>query len=432
MKFFADFHLHSRFSRACSKDITIASISDRAKLKGLNLLGTGDFQHPKWIKELKADLAEDGSGILRSKTGTPYILQSEIANFYTQDKKGRRVHNLLFAPDFAAVDQIIDVLGTKGRLDYDGRPIFGMSSIELVEIMKGISADIHIVPAHAWTPWFGVFGSMSGFDSLKEAYGDQRKHIFAIETGLSSNPGMNRRLPELDNVAMLSNSDAHSAWPWRLGREANIFEFEEGKLSYRKIMDAIREQDKKHFIGTIEVDPSYGKYHVNGHRVCGVSLSPEESKKIGNRCPKCGRTLTIGVLHRVGELADRPEGDYPKWALPYHTVIPLSEIIAAAIGTTQPFSKKVWEVYNKLQNMFGSEFTILLETPEEDLRKVVSEDVTELILRNRAGKIDVRPGFDGVYGIPIFDPKNPPAAPEPEKVTRTQPGQKSLLSFSKS
>ncbi|MBU0953670.1 MAG: endonuclease Q family protein [Nanoarchaeota archaeon] len=432
MRIFADLHIHSRYSRACSKDLSVATLSTHAAKKGVSLLGTGDFQHPEWIKELKANLTEDGTGILKSSSGMRFMLSTEIANFFSQGGKGRRVHNVLYAPDFETVDQIIDVLGKKGRLDYDGRPIFGMSCLELVELMRSVSEKITIVPAHAWTPWFGVFGSMSGFDSLQEAFGDQTKHIFAIETGLSSDPQMNRRLSALDNIALISNSDAHSYWPWRLGREANVFEFDEERLTYDRLMEAIRTQNQDHFKATVEVDPSYGKYHVDGHRACGVSYEPAETRKLGKRCPKCGKELTIGVLHRVDELADRPDGPYPKDAIPFHKIIPLSEIITAAIGANQPFSKKVWEIYSKLQNVFGSEFAILLETPREELAKHVDETIADLIIRNRQGNITVRPGFDGVYGVPIFDPSKPPPEPEPDVVTRGPPKkQRSLTEFSK-
>ena len=247
MKLIADLQIHSRFSRATSKSITLPNLEKFARIKGVNLLGTGDFTHPKWLAELKSELKEDGSGILTSKSGFKFTLQGEISLIYTQDGKGRRIHHLLHAKDFETVEQINEALLKKGRLDYDGRPIFGFSSIELVEMMKSVSDDIEIIPAHAWTPWYGIFGSMSGFDSVEECFKDQAKHIHAIETGLSSDPAMNWRISKLDKYTLLSSSDAHSFWPWRLGRECNIFDID---LSYDDLIKAIR--TKRGLTETIE------------------------------------------------------------------------------------------------------------------------------------------------------------------------------------
>ena len=319
MKILADLHIHSKYARATSKDLTIENLEKYARIKGVDLLGTGDFTHPEWIKEIKTKLKEDDTGILRSTNGFPFVLQTEIAVVYSKNGKGRRIHYLILAQSIEVVKQITDFLLTKGRVDYDGRPIFGLNSIELVEKMHEISPEIEVIPAHAWTPWMSIFGSESGFDSLKECFEDKTKYIHAIETGLSSDPPMNWRIPELDNITLTSNSDCHSFWPWRIGREANVLEMKE--LSYKNIIAAIRE--RKGFVETIEVDPGYGKYHFDGHRLCGVVMSPQESARHNNICPKCGKKMTIGVLNRVEQLAaeDRPEGFTRKDVVPFKSLI---------------------------------------------------------------------------------------------------------------
>ncbi|MBI2107811.1 DNA helicase UvrD [Candidatus Woesearchaeota archaeon] len=397
MKLFADLQIHSRFSRATSNALTLPNIEKWARIKGLNLLGTGDFTHPKWLAELKEYLAEDGSGILTSKTGFKFVLQGEISNIYTQDGKGRRIHTLLLAKDFDTVRQINEKLLKKGRLDYDGRPIFGFTCIELVEMMRDISDDIEITPAHCWTPWYGIFGSMSGFDSVEECFKDQAKHIYSIETGLSSDPAMNWRLSKLDRYTLLSSSDAHSFWPWRLGRECNVFDID---LTYDNLIKAIR--TKKGFTETVEVDPNYGKYHYDGHRNCNVSMSPEESKKHNGICPKCRQPMTIGVLNRVEQLADRPEGFVPKDAVPFKSLIPLSELIAALNGNSVSSQKTMKEFYNII-NQFGNEFNILISANESELKKYADEKIADAIMKNREGKIRIIPGYDGVYGVPVID-----------------------------
>src|SRR3989338_3937073 len=267
MKLFADLHLHSRFSRATSKNLTLQNLEKYARIKGINLLGTGDFTHPKWLDELKEHLAEDKTGILKTKTGFPFVLQTEVSNIFSKDNRLRKVHTVILAKNFEVVSQINEKLSKKGNLNADGRPIFGKySCIELVEDMKKIDKDIELILAHAWTPWFSVFGSMSGFDSLQECFREKAKHIHAIETGLSSDPPMNWRISGLDGITLVSNSDSHSYWPWRIGRECNILDID---LTYDSIVSAIR--TKKGFIGTVEVDPNYGKYHFDGHRNCNVS-----------------------------------------------------------------------------------------------------------------------------------------------------------------
>jgi len=399
VKIISDLHIHSRFSRATSKNINIENLEKYAKLKGVNLLGTGDITQPDWLKELKENLTEDGSGVLTSKSGFKFVLQGEISNIYTQDGKGRRIHNVLLARSFEVAEQMQEAFKKKGRIDYDGRPIFGFSCPELVEMMKSIDEKIEIIPAHAWTPWFSLFGSMSGFDSVKDCFKDQTKHIHAIETGLSSDPAMNWRLSQLDDYTLISNSDAHSYWPWRMGREANVFDI---KPTYDDLLGAIRK--RKGFLSTIEVDPGYGKYHVDGHRACGVCMEPTESRKLKKICPKCKKPMTIGVLYRVGELADREEGFKPKNAIPFKSLIPLSEIISFLLGTSVA-TKKVWSEYNNLISNFDSEFSILLDATKENLMKFTDEKIADAIIAVREGKVEVKPGYDGVYGELLFGKK---------------------------
>ncbi|MBW2994396.1 endonuclease Q family protein [Candidatus Woesearchaeota archaeon] len=397
MKIISDLHIHSRYSRACSKQISIANLEKYAKIKGVNMMGTGDFQHPEWQKELKKELSDDGSGIAKTKNGFPFVYSTEVSLIYT-DGRGRRIHLVALAPDMATVEQITDELGKRGRLDYDGRPIFKIPCPEFVEMMRGINKDIEVIPAHVWTPWFGLFGSMSGFDSINEAFKDQAKHIHAIETGLSSDPPMNWRMSQLENRQILSFSDLHSYWPWRIGREATIFDLK--KLTYTDLLKAVR--TGKGVVETLEFFPEEGKYHYDGHRNCNVCISPQEAIKLKNICPVCKKPLTIGVLHRVDELADKPEGHKPKTAKPFRHMIPVSELISAGVGTGVN-TQKVWKVYNDLIAEFGNEMKIALDASEDKLKKIASEKVVDLIMRNRGQKIEFQPGYDGEYGRPIFD-----------------------------
>lgn len=419
MKVISDLHIHSRFSRATSRSLDIPNLEKWARIKGVTLLGTGDFTHPEWIEELKKQLTIDETGILKTKSGFPFVLSTEISLMYSQDNKGRRIHNVVLAPNFEVVQQITDYLKKHGRVDYDGRPIFGIPAPDFTENLMQISKDIEIIPAHIWTPWFGMLGSKSGFNSLEEGFKDQTKNIHAIETGLSSDPAMNWRLSKLDKFQIVSFSDLHSYWPWRLGREATVFDI---KLTYDNIIKALRTGNG--LSGTIEVDPSYGKYHWDGHRQCGVCMEPKESIKLHNICPVCGRTMTIGVAYRVEELADRPEGYTPKDRPGFKTLMPLSELIATTLGTKQLYGKKVFEIYNKLIAAFGSEFAIMLEAPEEKIKQLVSEKLTELIIANRQDKIKVKPGYDGVYGEALVDGEE-----IPKKQYKARVRQKNLLEF---
>jgi uncharacterized protein (TIGR00375 family) len=398
MRFFAELHMHSRFSRACSKDLTIKNLEKWARVKGVNILSSTDFTHPKWIKEIKAELTDDdGDGLYTTKTGFPFVMGTEISLVYTAGGKGRRVHHVVLAPDIGTVDQITEYLKSKGRIDYDGRPIFKITSPEFVEKLKEINRDIEIIPAHIWTPWFGMFGDKSGFDSMKECFEDQANEVHAIETGMSSDPAMNWRIPELDSKAIVSFSDSHSYWPWRIGRESTIFEMK--KPSYKEIIRQIRDLD---YAGTIETSPNYGKYHFTGHRNCNVVMSPEQAKRLNNICPACKNKLTVGVMERVEQLApkDRPEGFRPSHAKPFHTLVPLSELISG-FNRWPVASKKTWEVYNKLQAKFSNEFNILLDVPEKEIAEITSSEFAQIVLKNRSGQIKVLPGFDGVYGVPV-------------------------------
>jgi len=419
MRIFADLHSHGRWARATSRDLSIENLERWARTKGVNLLGSGDFTHPTWLKELKMRLKEthQGAGIFQTASGFHFILQAEVSNIFEHEGRAKKVHNLLFAPSFEVVEQINEALAKKGDLASDGRPVLSdYTCAQLVEDMRKISPKIVVVPAHAWTPWFSVFGSSSGFDSLEECFKEQAKHIFAIETGLSSDPPMNWRLRQLDRIALLSNSDLHSAWPWRLGREANVFELP--KLSYDELFDAIRTKDQKRFLFTIEVDPGYGKYHFDGHRACGLSFEPDKAKEMRNRCPNCGRRLTIGVQHRVDDLADRPAGFVPSDAIPFKSLLPLHELLAKLLNA-EVASQRVWREYNKLIAAFGNEFSVLLESPLEELTKVSGRGIAEIIIRNRLGQIKVKPGYDGVYGEPVFG----------EEEEKTVMAQKSLKQF---
>ena len=321
MRFIADFHIHSKFSRATSRDMEVETLARWARKKGIALLGTGDFTHPTYFAELRSKLEPSGIGLFRLRKGDQgirYILTTEVSNIYTQNEKVRRIHNLIFAPSFEVVEAIRSKLGNLGKLSSDGRPTFSFSAKELAKMILDISPDCLIVPAHAWTPWFSIFGANSGFDSIEECFGEMSPQIRAIETGLSSDPEMNWRLSALDPITLLSNSDAHS--PNRLGREANAFDC---ALDYHEIVGTIRNKDRRKLLFTIEFFPEEGKYHYDGHRQCGVIFSPSQTKANQYLCPKCHKKLTVGVVHRVEELSDRPEGFVPKNAIPSIHLIPL-------------------------------------------------------------------------------------------------------------
>jgi uncharacterized protein (TIGR00375 family) len=392
MHIFADLHIHSRFSRACSNDLNLQNLEKWALLKGLNLLGTGDFTHPVWLNELKQQLQPMEQGIFAFGKMN-FLLTTEVSNVYELDGKIKKVHHVLIAPGFEVAEQINSYLAKFCNLQSDGRPTVQIPCPEFVERIKEISADIEIIPAHAWTPHFALFGSRSGFNSIKECYQDSARHIFAIETGMSSDPAMNWRLSQLDNIQLVSFSDSHSFWPWRIGREATIFDT---NMEYGEIIHAIRTGE--HLAGTVETEPGYGKYHYDGHRNCNVWMEPQQSKKYNDRCPKCGKKLTIGVLNRVEELADRPADYKPKNRPPFYTLLPLAELLAAALGTTNVVAKPVLQSYNEMLEKLGQEYSILLETEKEKLTEAVGDKIAELVIKNREGKLTIQPGYDGVYG----------------------------------
>ncbi len=396
MKTIVDLQIHSRFARATSKYITLENLEKYARIKGLNLIGTGDFQHPIWNKEIKNTLKEDDKGILWSKNKFPFLWQTEVSLMFSQGGKRRAVHLLIFSPNGRIADRIIEYLASKGRLDYDGRPIFGISCRDLVKEVKEIDDRIEIIPAHAFTPWFGLYGSDSGFDSIEECFGELSNKIYAIESGMSADPPMIWRLKEFveGEINIVSFSDAHSMWPWRLGREATIFELNE--LSYENIMKAIR--TGKGLVGTIETPPEYGKYHYDGHRNCNFSCSPVESKKLNGICPICKNKLTIGVENRIDTIAKEKEGHKPENAKPFHRLLPLHELIALCFELKLE-SQKTWQIYNELIEKFDNEFNILLNVSEElMLRQKMDSKLIEIILLNRTGKLRVKAGYDGVYG----------------------------------
>ncbi len=374
----------------------VDNITRWAKLKGIDLVGTGDFTHPTWFEELKRKLKPTPEGLLEYN-GIKFILTAEVSNMYSKGGKGRRIHTLIFAPDFETVEKINKKLANRGNIVSDGRPTFGFDVKDIVKLCLDISPDCFLVCAHVWTPWFSVFGSNSGFDSVEECFEEEAKNIYALETGLSSDPLMNWRLSALDKYTLISNSDAHS--PAKLGREANVFDCE---LSYKAIMDVLKRKDKNKLLYTIEFFPQEGKYHFDGHRACGVRFSPSETRQHKNRCPKCGRSLTVGVMNRVDELADREKGFMPENASPYKSLVPLAEIIAQA-QQKGVNTKAVEDEYKAAVGHFENEFSILLDASEQDLSQRLTENTVRAIMKVRRGDLSIEPGYDGAYGsVKIF------------------------------
>ena len=405
MFYIADLHLHSHYSRATSKELNLESLFQWARIKGIHVVGTGDFTHPLWFKEVKEKLEPDGTGLFRLKNppkkevdgfrcrdiDVRFCLTSEISSIYKRGDKVYKNHNCIYAPDFETVARINARLAQIGNLEADGRPILGLPARNLLEIVLETSEDAHLIPAHIWTPWFSLFGSKSGSDTIEECFGDLSHHIFALETGLSSDPEMNWRLSMLDKYTLVSNSDAHS--PQKLAREANLFDTEQ---SYYGLFDALK--TRKGFLGTYEFFPEEGKYHMDGHRKCNVCFEPEESIRHKNICPKCGRPLTIGVLHRVFELADRRQPQQPEGAPGFHYIIPLPEILAE-IKNASPSGNVVNRFFQQAISSFGNEFTLLTEVPVEDIKKQAGMLLAEAIKRMRAHEVYPQGGYDGEYGI---------------------------------
>lgn len=395
MKIIADLHIHSKYSRATSKDMNIPEIAYWAKLKGISLVGSGDFTHPGWFQELKKYLKQI-SNYTYEYDGIKFILTTEVSNIFYRNGRNYRIHNIVFLPDFPSVEKFNNILQNYGDLVSDGRPIVSMDCVDLVEIVNSITENSLIIPAHAWTPHFSLFGSNSGFDSLQECFKQYTQYIKSIETGLSSDPKMNWRLSELDRITLVSNSDAHS--PQNLGREANVFNIDEKcEDLYTEVLSIIKNKDKNKFLYTIEFYPEEGKYHYDGHRSCSVCWSPKETKKFKYICPVCGKKVTIGVLNRVEQLADREEGFIPENAIPYKNVIPLMEIIADALGTGKGTQKTLNE-YIFITTQIAKEFEVLLDLPYEELKSRINPKIAEGILKVRDQEVDIFPGYDGEYG----------------------------------
>ncbi len=412
MKAIADLHIHSRFSRAVSQQMNIATISQWAKKKGIDVVATGDWTHPLWLRELQAELKEVEEGIYQRRSmgnGPYFLLSTEISSIYSQGGKTRRIHTLIFAPNLETVEKINKELLLRGaNLMSDGRPIIGLSARTLAEIVLNVDKRCLVIPAHIWTPWFSLLGSRSGFDSLEECFADLAPSIYAIETGLSSDPAMNWRIEELANRRIVSFSDAHS--PAKLGREATVFEVP--KINYENIRKAIIAKGQaSRILHTIEFYPEEGKYHYTGHRNCQVIYSPKEMRKKGNICPVCGKPLTIGVMSRVESLAsvdietDSETNNFGvRWVKdkqnrrpPYIMLVPLLEILSEALSLGVS-SQKVSTVYEQLINSLGGEFNVLIRTPEKEIARIVGDRVAEGVIKVRAGDIMIEPGYDGVFG----------------------------------
>lgn len=416
MAFTADLHIHSRYSMAVSKALDILHLSAWAKRKGIQVLGTGDFTHPAWREELRKNLRfDEETGLFRLARSQPrldfperaaeplFCLQTEISCVYKKNGKTRKIHNLVFAPDLKTADKLSQKLAPFGNLNSNGRPVLKLDSRDLLEMALESSPRCVLIPAHIWTPWHSLFGSKSGFDRIEDCYGDLTSHIFALETGLSSDPEMNRRWSALDKYAMVSNSDAHSGQC--LGREANLFT---GNPSYDSMFQALRSAAKREeapdncrLEGTCEFYPEEGKYHLDGHRACGVVLKPEQSAENDNICPVCGKPLTIGVLHRVMELSDRKKAANLPMEPASRMLVPLRELISQILSAGAS-SKKVQERYEKCVSELAPEMDLLCGAPENEIRDYW-EELGEAVSRMRSGKLLINPGFDGQYGkVEIF------------------------------
>ena len=413
MKFIADLHVHSKYSRATARNLDLENMYIAAQLKGITVVGTGDFTHPGWFSEIREKLipAEEGLYKLRKEIAgecdknvppscrgkVRFVLVSEISNIYKKNDKTRKNHNLVFVPNLNIAAKFNAKLDKIGNIRSDGRPILGLDAKNLFEILLETSDQAFLIPAHIWTPWFSVLGSKSGFDSIEECFEDLTPHIFAAETGLSSDPPMNWRVTSLDNLTLVSNSDAHS--PQKLGREANIFDT---ALSYPAIRNALKTGDPKQFLGTFEFYPEEGKYHLDGHRKCNVCLWPEKTIKNKGICPVCGKPLTIGVLSRVEELADRPDKEKPEKTHPYYSIVPLTDILSEILQVG-PKSKKVQRNYNAALTKLGSEFAILYDLKPEVIETAGIPLLGEAIRRMRNKTIEISPGYDGEFGrVKIF------------------------------
>ena len=409
MKMIADLHIHSRFSMATSKEGTPENLDSWARKKGISLIGTGDFTHPVWREELKERLVSEGNGLYRLRDafvkeesrkfpgeGTRFVVSGEISSIYKKNGKTRKIHNVILLPSLEAADAMAQRLEKIGNIHSDGRPILGLDSHDLLEMMLDVCPEGILIPAHIWTPHFSVLGAKSGFDSVEECFEELAPYIHALETGLSSDPAMNWRISKLDRYQLVSNSDAHS--PSKLGREANLLDID---CSYEGLYRAI--QTGEGLEGTVEFFPEEGKYHFDGHRKCGVSLSPVEAERLGGICPVCGKKLTMGVDHRVEQLADRAEGFVKKDGKKYESLVPLPEVISTCMGYSAA-SKKVQGCFEQMIQTLGTEFDILRNVPSEDIKSCAGERIAEGIENVRTGNVKRIPGYDGEYGkIELFD-----------------------------
>ena len=409
MKMIADLHIHSRFSMATSREGMPENLDFWARKKGISLIGTGDFTHPVWREELKERLVSEGNGLYRLRDeyvkeesrkfpgeGTRFVVSGEISSIYKKNGKTRKVHNVILLPGLEAADAMAQRLEKIGNIHSDGRPILGLDSHDLLEMMLDVCPEGILIPAHIWTPHFSVLGAKSGFDSVEECFEELAPYIHALETGLSSDPAMNWRISKLDRYQLVSNSDAHS--PSKLGREANLLDID---CSYEGLYRAI--QTGEGLEGTVEFFPEEGKYHFDGHRKCGVSLSPVEAERLGGICPVCGKKLTMGVDHRVEQLADRAEGFVKKDGKKYESLVPLPEVISTCMGYSAA-SKKVQGCFEQMIQTLGTEFDILRNVPSEDIKSCAGERIAEGIENVRTGNVKRIPGYDGEYGkIELFD-----------------------------
>lgn len=397
MRFIADLHVHSKYARATSGRCDIRGLSEGAKVKGIGIIATGDFTHPAYFSEIKSLLGSGDSGAsgLYPFDGVLFLLSTEVSVIYELNGRTKKMHHVLLAPDLETASQVNDLLSKYGDLSVDGRPMLKMSSAALAEEAGSVSRDIMLIPAHAWTPWFSIFGSKSGVDSVREAFEDKADRIFALETGLSSDPGMNWMVSSLDKYTLVSNSDAHSLE--KLGREANVFDLPEP--SFRALAEAIR--TRKGFVKTYEFYPEEGKYHFDGHRGCNVLWSPWESKSHSDICPVCRRKVTVGVLHRIADLADRGQGHKPAGAVPFQRIVPLATVISKTIGKGEA-TASVSEEYWKLIRYFGNEFAVF-EASEDRLRLAASPEIASSIMKVRRGEVKWVPGYDGVFGELVLD-----------------------------
>ncbi|MEK7131473.1 MAG: endonuclease Q family protein [Patescibacteria group bacterium] len=395
-----DLHIHSRYSRACSADLELPKIAQACEQKGIDIVSTGDFTHPAWIKHIKENLVEENQGIYKLKDNssqTRFILGTEISCIYKHKDATRRVHLLILAPSIEAVEKFNAILTAKGvNIRSDGRPIMGLSAKTVLQIILDIDPGFMMIPAHIWTPWFAVFGSKSGYNTLEECFEELTPHIRAVETGLSSDPTMNHRLSALDNITLVSNSDAHSLN--NLGREANVFNLEEN-FTYDDILQVLKTGDREKFLYTIEFYPEEGKYYHDGHAACEIVLSPKETRAKKFLCPKCKKPVTVGVLHRVEDLTDRQyEKVFQTNFIPHKYIVPLKEIIAKVFHIG-PTSKKVLKEYEMMLKNIRNEFYILLKASDDEIRNNISDkNILTAIKNMRAGKVKVQPGYDGIFG----------------------------------